>query len=276
MNSIGIMQGRMLPERLDRLQVFPASRWEQELTEIASAGFDCVELLYDKELVCRRLCFDALDTQRPWLIHQLDGRYPLARSMCVDYLASLSALRAPGVFVQHLSYLIDSLAQTTIDTLVVPFCDANHIQDSRALEAVLASLEEAGLGYRAEEHSLSLALEIPLPASDILLAFSRFNSFDYQVCFDLGNASAMGLKPEREIIALGTRLRHVHVKDRAADGQNVLLGDGLVNFDGCFRALREIGYAGPLVLETAYFTDPRAEALRNLEFVNKALMAVTS
>jgi sugar phosphate isomerase/epimerase len=276
MNSIGILQGRILPERLDRLQVFPASRWELELAEIASVGFDFVELLYDKELICRRLCFDAPDTRAPLRIHSLAGRPPLARSMCVDYLASLSALSVPAVFLQHLGDLIESLARTTVETLVIPFCDANHIQDRRSLEKVLASLEEAGLGYRARERGLCLALEIPLPASEILLAFSRFKSFEYQLCFDLGNASAMGLKPEREILELGTRLRHVHVKDRAADGQNVLLGDGLVDFGACFRALRETGYSGPLVLETAYFTNPRAEALRNLEFVNKALMAVTS
>ena len=54
------------------------------------------------------------------------------------------------------------------------------------------TLEAAGLGYRAKEQGLRLALEIPLPASDILPAFSRFDSFEYQVCFDLGNASAMG------------------------------------------------------------------------------------
>ena len=44
------MQGRVIPERLDRLQVFPASNWTEEILKANEIGFECVELLFDKEL----------------------------------------------------------------------------------------------------------------------------------------------------------------------------------------------------------------------------------
>ena len=53
--SIGIMQGRLLPDSLDSLQVFPISYWKKEFLVSSESGFDCFELLYDKEMVLYEL-----------------------------------------------------------------------------------------------------------------------------------------------------------------------------------------------------------------------------
>ena len=275
-NSIGIMQGRVLPEYLDRLQIFPASRWELELAEISSLGFDCVELLYDRSLECRRIYFESKEAQGFLSEQNRKRRLPIAESMCVDYLASVSALTSRDRFMSHLAGLIETVGGTALKTLVIPFVEENEIRDRRSLDAVLQALQETGLADRAMKRDLALALEIPLPASEILESFSKFATFEYRVCLDLGNTRAMGLEPEKEIMQLGTRICHVHVKDRPVGGPNVLLGDGDVNFHETFRALRTVGYGGPLILETSYFRDPPGEALKNLRFVNAALEAVKS
>jgi L-ribulose-5-phosphate 3-epimerase len=275
-NGIGIMQGRVFPECLDRLQIFPVSRWDLELAEISLLGFDCVELLYDRQLYCQRLCLDSKDARLLWSEQRSRKGCPFARSMCVDYLASVSALDSRERFFRALGELISSVAGAGLETLIIPFCDGNEISDRRSLEIVLQCLQETGIIHRAMNCNLSLALEIPLPASEILAAFSGFGSLKFRVCLDLGNVRAMGLKPEEEIRKLGDRIGHVHIKDRSVGGPNVLLGDGDVDFEESFRALQAVGYRGPLVLETAYFTDPRAEALKNLGFVNAVLRAVAS
>jgi hypothetical protein len=46
--NIGIMQGRVVPKTLERLQVFP-DQWEKEFRVMEEIGFTHVELLDDKE-----------------------------------------------------------------------------------------------------------------------------------------------------------------------------------------------------------------------------------
>ena len=64
MDKIGIMQGRVIPERLDKLQMFPISNWQEELLKIKRIGFKYVELLFDKNLVCKELLLDPQNVNR--------------------------------------------------------------------------------------------------------------------------------------------------------------------------------------------------------------------
>lgn len=48
------MQGRVIPDRTDKLQVFP-DKWAHELSLVKKMGFDYIELLDDKEGKLRSL-----------------------------------------------------------------------------------------------------------------------------------------------------------------------------------------------------------------------------
>ncbi len=47
MNKIGILQGRLLPKSLERLQVFPSETWEKEFEVARECQFSAIELLFD-------------------------------------------------------------------------------------------------------------------------------------------------------------------------------------------------------------------------------------
>ena len=49
--------------------------------------------------------------------------------------------------------------------------------------------------------------------------------------------------------AMGSALCNVHVCDWDAQGKLCLPGEGVFDFAALFRALREIGYRGPVILE---------------------------
>ena len=84
----------------------------------------------------------------------------------------------------------------------------------------------------------------------------------------MGNARGAGYCPEEEISVLNTLIAHVHIKDKKVNGPNVMLGEGDVNFSACFKSLKEIGYEGQFILETAYVISPVTEAKKNLQFIN--------
>jgi len=270
MNKIGIMQGRVLPQRLDHLQIFPISNWQEEICRVDELGFDCIELLFDKELILSKLLND-VDNLKSLKI-ELDSTINnfAAESICVDYLSSIPVLNSETehLFHQEIVKLIDNVKGTTIDVLIIPFCDANFVRTKKDLQLVLEWIEEKKKDEIASESNIILALELSLTAIQIQSAFNRHSFKNIAICFDLGNARGAGYCPEEEISVLNTLIAHVHIKDKKVNGPNVMLGEGDVNFSACFKSLKEIGYEGQFILETAYVISPVTEAKKNLQFIN--------
>jgi sugar phosphate isomerase/epimerase len=72
------------------------------------------------------------------------------------------------------------------------------------------------------------------------------------VCVDTGWFGTQGYDAPRAIEELGDRVLHVHLKDVQHEGEpheTCRWGDGVVDVEGCVRALQRIGYAGAISVE---------------------------
>lgn len=274
MNKIGIMQGRVIPERLDKLQIFPESHWEEELEEIKRLKFDYVELLFDKELVLKKLISRFWNLQKLGINSKKDGNYPSARSVCADYFSSLSFLNDEQNFFDTLKMVMKIFEKSSVKILVLPFFENNLIQSPGELSIVLEKIEGKKLDEIVSDSGLILALELTLPAEDIRKAMEGYHFNNIRISYDTGNARASGYSPEDEIAVLGDLIAHLHIKDRKFKGPNVMLGTGDVDFKACFASLKDIKYEGLMILETIYSDSPIEDAKRNLLFVNEALAEV--
>lgn len=266
MLSIGVMQGRLLPERLDMLQLFPSTNWRDEPNVANELGFVDFELLYDKGKKLRDIL--AVDENKNKLGLSVDLSSNLMRScsVCLDFLATIPKTQEKEFF-DELQSAIRLFGNTNVETLVVPFCDQSEISDLDELRAVLKMLDDRGLEALAYNNGLQLALELTLPADTLLEGFSAYNFTNIGICFDMGNIKASGMRPENDILELDGLVRHVHIKDRCVGGPNVMLGQGDVDFEACFKALKDINYKGRYIMETRYFNDPIKEASANLNFL---------
>ncbi len=274
MQRIGIMQGRVIPERSDILQMFPISNWKEELRETKKIGFEYVELLFDKDLACKKLLLDSKSVISLGIRSRDTGVVPIVSSVCVDYLSSISAEKEKQVFCAAIANIIGLVRSTTIEVLVIPFFDENVLESPEQFETVLDGLAESGLDEVAKANNVLLALELGLPATQIRTASKRHRFKNIGICYDLGNAKAMGYSPENEIIELSELICHVHIKDRGVNGPNVMLGEGDVDFRACFTSLEKTGYRGMMILETTYTNSPIYDAARNLRFVNDLLAGI--
>lgn len=272
------MQGRVIPEHLDKLQVFPLSNWKKELTEIRKTGFRYMELLFDKDLVLEKLLLDSANREIMGINNNTHSNVPGVHSICVDYLASLSMKdKASGrLYFEKLVNLIETVKDSTVDVLVIPFFDDNPVTTKDDLEFVLDRITERRLNETAFENGIVLALELSLPANVIHAALSGRKFGNIKICYDLGNAKAEGYSPEEDILLLNDLIAHVHIKDRKVNGPNVMLGYGDVDFEACFRSLKQVGYDGLMILETKYYNEPVAEASKNLHFMNNIILNICS
>jgi inosose dehydratase len=68
-------------------------------------------------------------------------------------------------------------------------------------------------------------------------------------CIDIGHFARSRVDPVRATRQLGARAVAIHIKDVDRQGENVVVGEGTIDMPGVFRALRESGFDGLLVLE---------------------------
>lgn len=66
---------------------------------------------------------------------------------------------------------------------------------------------------------------------------------------DIGHFARSKVDPVRAIRTIGRRSVAIHVKDVDKDGGNVVVGEGLIDMPGVFRALAETKFDGLMVLE---------------------------
>ncbi len=68
-------------------------------------------------------------------------------------------------------------------------------------------------------------------------------------CVDTGHALRSSEMPDEVIRRLGERVVLVHLKDWRVGGDEQILGEGDMDLAGVAKALKEIGFAGPLIIE---------------------------
>lgn len=272
------MQGRIIPEQLDKYQIFPSSDWQKELVESKEIGFDHIELLFDKELVFENLLSISDNLDIIGIKCEKNNRAQNVYSICMDYSSSISLMnnRDELIFYEKLIKLIKLINNSTIKVIIIPFFDKNSIKTVNDFKLVLNWIDKNKLDEIALKYNIKIALELNLPAYQIWATMSKYQFNNIRVCYDLGNAKAMGYCPEEEILILNKFIAHVHIKDRKINGPNVMLGEGDVNFKACFESLIQIGYGGLITLETPYCKSPALEAFNNLEFTKNIWVGVQS
>lgn len=143
---------------------------------------------------------------------------------------------------------LDWAVELTADVILVPFFARGELLDDEAIGRAATAFRP--LCERAAERGVTVCYEGTLPADGVRRLAAQIDSPAFGCYFDLANAARWGLDGPTEIRALGPLVRRVHVKDAGAQPGRCRPGRGLVDFDECATALREIGYDGWLVLET--------------------------
>lgn len=125
-----------------------------------------------------------------------------------------------------------------------------------AYRTVVDNLATLASGY--DQHGVDIVLETGQEKATELLQFlNDLNAPNVGVNFDAANLIMYGAGDPAEAVAiLGRHIRHVHIKDAVASlqpgiewGHEEVFGEGQVDVHGLLRALRNVGYAGPLVIE---------------------------
>jgi len=114
---------------------------------------------------------------------------------------------------------------------------------------------------------IKLGLETNLDAKYFLKFIKSINNKNLFLVYDTGNRLKKNQVQHKEILKLKSKIAHVHLKDKNYKGQNVVIGQGKVNFDLIFKSLNKINYKGNFVFETNRGKNPIITMNNNFKFI---------
>jgi len=133
-----------------------------------------------------------------------------------------------------------------VRVILLAFFSAGDIKGDRELQAnVIRNLKK--VAPRAEKAGVTLGLESWLNAEEHMRILDAVDSEAVKVYYDVYNMAQRGYNISKEIRQLENRICRFHMKE----GNNRLLGQGIVDFPKVRDAIAAIGYRGWLVMEGA-------------------------
>jgi L-ribulose-5-phosphate 3-epimerase len=256
----GIVQGRLTRSPPGCLQWFPQESWRAEFAAAEQLGIDFIELIAEVQHNPDNPIWSDDGISE---IRALCSRHNLVlHALCNDFIIEHNLLDGAKALDQCLE-VIERAKLLGVEKLVLPFFEASDI-NSNNIEDFVAPLR---IIIDACEN-MTASIETNLDGRSLIDFLELVERPALKVVFDTGNRAAAGHNLGADIGLLRGAINHVHIKDKGANNENVLLGNGLVNFADVFAALENIGYQGPYTFETQRGEDPLATAASNINLVN--------
>jgi len=255
---LGIVQGRLLQPPSGQLQWFPQEEWEKEFAIASQLGFSYIELIAERRHNNANPIWNDNGIEK---IKKLTGNSNLClHAFCNDYVIDHCLINNTIVMDQTLNLILKG-KQLGLEKLVFPLFEQSEMTSSN-YKSYRGALTE--VGDAARESDMSICLETILNGEQLLEVMKDLDHPNIYCVFDTGNRIAFGHDIYSDIVLLGDYIKHIHIKDKNENDENVLLGTGKVNFYEVFQSLFAISYDGPYTFETIRGRNPVETAKYNL------------
>lgn len=260
----GIVQGRLTIPPAGQLQWFPQPSWQEEFKNAEQIGIEFIELLTEREYNSRNPFWSESGREEIRLLAQKTNRK--LYSSCTDYIIDHSLLdENNNESIEHVREFLNASMDLGCEISVFPLLEKSelNVKTASALVPIIKNFAQ-----QVAETGMVICIESLLDGENLKRFLEDVNEDNVKCVFDTGNRVIDNQDLASEINILGKWIKHVHIKDKSAAGENVLLGTGLVNFYEVFKALESINYHGPLVFETTRGTEPLETATYHMHTCN--------
>ncbi len=256
--------------------------WLKRLQQAKQLGFDFVEMSVDEsDARLARLSWSR--QQRLQLVNAIADTGVRVPSMCLSAhrrfpLGSeddavrekaLEIMQKAIVLAQDIGIRVIQLAGYDVYYQQANDETRRRFRNGLKQSMVMASRAQVTLAMEIMDYPLINSISKALGYSHYL------NNPWFQIYPDLGNLSAWDNDVQLELEAGIGHIVAVHVKDtRPGIFKNVPFGSGVVDFERCFRTLKQAGYCGPYLIEMWSETaeDPVAEVIQARDWVRERMV----
>lgn len=256
----GFSQGRLTVPPKGQLQYFPQENWRNEFVNAGKLGCSFIELLVERQRNLSNPIWSASGRKEIMDLCEANGLRPY--SVCLDYIIDHSILDPVADSGRHsVDECIEVCCELGSEILILPLLEASAVTINN-MSLMIKALQR--MGNLALKHNIVLCVETLLSADALNDFLNTVGMPNVKAVFDTGNRALDTESLKNDIIKLGKNISHVHIKDKNHNGENVVLGSGIVDFSGVFKGLLEIDYLGALNFETNRGAAPLDTAKFNL------------
>ena len=252
----GIVQGRLTSPPNQELQFFPTENWDKEFSLASNLSLNFIEF------IAERSHNDSNPIWSDYGINQIKNLVKannlIIYSLCNDYIIDHN-IKSQEVIEQNFK-LIENSNKLGVKKYILPFFERSEINATNCGDFVKPIRQIADY---ANKFNIEVCLETILNGNDLKILVKEIDRKNLKVVFDTGNMVTQKYDLHEEILKLDNLITHLHIKDKNSNGENVILGTGLVNFDSIFSALRAINYNGAYTFETFRGKNPSITAAYN-------------
>jgi L-ribulose-5-phosphate 3-epimerase UlaE len=266
-NKIGIMQGRLSPKTPGRLQTFPADEWRQEFFRARDIGYQCIEWLIDDYDLHLNPLFQPQDFLAIQKLISETG--VTVESLCAHFFidGSLSG-RHGSKSADYAGSVLEKVVQVAddigINNIIIPLMEGASLTTQGDYDGLKKTITTVNL------KGCSLALELDLDAQNSIKLLEYMACDNVGLCYDIGNATALGYNASAELPSLLPFIYEIHIKDRIVGDGSHCLGGGATPVVDCLRVASEWGYSKPYILETPVEDDWKRCAEHNFAYIETA------
>ncbi len=257
------MQGRLTKVKKGILQ-FQPSNWKIEFDRIKKVKLDYIELFTSK--------FN--DKSPIWNFNKLILKKKIKETnlkkiiLCENYVFDSDLLSKK--YLLYIKKLIDRLAYFDNSTIIIPIEKKYFKKINRKI--LLNRVSQ--LISLTKNRGVDISFEIDISPTILLKFRKNIKNKDFKITFDTGNIFLIN-KKNKSLVNYFKKtkkiINHIHIKDRDVKGNNVVLGQGKINFNNLFKEIKKIKYDKTFTFETHRGKNFLSTAVNNLNFVTKMI-----
>ena len=272
-SKLGIMQGRLSPMRMDRIQSFPVINWQNEFNVAAEIGFRNIELTVD------HFSYDLhpinLPSEHSNLLKISEANNVGFSSVTCDHVMQTPfwkvSSKVSETLMEEFQAFLENCYALGIHTIVVPVVDNSKIETSHQLEKIVKGF--SSYENLLNENKQRIAFEIDFDPKKTKEFISHFSRSNYGINYDTGNSASLGYDHNEELSAYADRIINVHIKDRTRNGPTTDLGFGDADIREIVQLLsNSYGYKGNFIIQGARLKniDEKFVAKKYFDYVTEA------
>lgn len=270
---VGVMQGRLSPRPVSRLQAFPHETWPEEFAQAKQLGFSYLEWIYEAERAAENPIASRAGRSAIRACASESG-LPVG-SVCADYFMvqrlAGGSLRVRRQNADALSELVYWTRELGASRILLPLLETSAVGTPALVREVTESIQRVTKALDA--CNVVLGLEMEIPGKEYAAVIRGIGHDKVRAYYDTGNSTAQGFDIAKDILPLLPLLEAVHVKDRLAFGTSQPFGQGAANFSEFFQVLASAGYRGDFLTQHYFDAEPLLSAAHSLAFVRGQLRA---
>ena len=259
---LGITQGR-LSFSGKKLQCFPKKPLN-EFKLASKIGYDFIEFFNEKKKNKNNPIWTDMGIKK--YIKASKKYNQKIYSFCDEYIINHS-LKNKKTLNEILS-TIKKLDKLKIKKYILPLYGKSFI-DKENRKKVIINLSV--ISKICKTKKIALLIESNMSPKEFFSLKKKIKSDNLYFLFDTGNRVLLKKNFLSDICKFKDEIKHVHLKDKNFKNQNVIFGNGEVNFKSFFQELKKINYKGYFTIESQRGKNIEKQATENYIFFKKLI-----